>query len=243
MILVYLFVSILLVLVIRYVQKKPPSLLYNPTDSARIGWYKVVRTEDYKVGDIVAAYLPKDAGFLAAERGYLPSDLPVIKTVAAIAGDEFCVSEAQLTFEDGSSVPILPFDGQGRALPAMSEGCVVICEGHVLLISDQTDRSFDSRYFGAIRTDRILGLANFLGKFPWSDASECSDMGGARGVGAQGKIKAASALGALLPCLHINFQGAEKLGFAPILGISPIVSECLHSTKSRAVSPGHPSHL
>ncbi len=243
MILVYLSVSILLILVTRHVQKQPPSLLYNPTDSARVGWYKIVKTEHYKIGDIVAAYLPKDAGFLAAERGYLPSGLPVIKTVAAIAGDEFCISEAQLTFEDGSSLPILPFDDQGRALPTMSEGCVVISEGHILVISDETDRSFDSRYFGAVGTSKVLGLAKYLGRFPWSNMSEYSDMGGARGVGAQGKIKAASALSPLLPCLHINFQGAEKLGFAPILGISPIISECLHSAKSRIVSPGYPSHL
>ena len=45
-----------------------PSFYYNGSESADIGWYKIVPSEDYATDDIVVAILPEDARILADER-------------------------------------------------------------------------------------------------------------------------------------------------------------------------------
>ena len=57
-----------------------PVLFYNPSYSAKIGWYKLRVDEPIVTGSQVAAYAPDWARKLADERGYLPYDYPLIKT-------------------------------------------------------------------------------------------------------------------------------------------------------------------
>ena len=61
-----------------------PFLFYNPSASAPIGWYRILPERPVARGDLVAARLPEAAGILASARGYLPGDIPVIKTVWAL---------------------------------------------------------------------------------------------------------------------------------------------------------------
>ena len=203
---------------------RQPELLYNPSPSAPIGWYRLIQTDTYSVGDLVAAYLPEEAETLASERGYLPLGLPIIKTIAAIEGDRYCIRESRLEIDGNLNVTMHPLDSQGRAMPVMPERCEVIEDGYVLLISERINRSFDSRYFGQIPVDSILGRVAYLGNDAEIVSSEFSGLGGARGLGAQGKIKAHSANRPLRPCLHINFYSA--ISMEPALGFSyfPIFS-------------------
>jgi type IV secretory pathway protease TraF len=56
-----------------------PRLIYNPSDSVAIGWYRVdpqghgidSLPHSVSVGSIVLSTLPPDAAALAAQRGYL----------------------------------------------------------------------------------------------------------------------------------------------------------------------------
>jgi len=70
----------------------PPSpvLFYNPSYSAKVGWYRLKPNEPVLLGSQVAAYAPEWARRFADERGYLPYDYPLIKTVWAVHGDEVC---------------------------------------------------------------------------------------------------------------------------------------------------------
>jgi len=68
---------------------------------------------------------------------------------------------------------------------------------------------------------------------------ECSDMGGARGLGADGKIKAASAKWPLLPCLHITFWGAVNFELAPKFSDFLYDSMYLGGAKSCQIPPRH----
>jgi len=65
-----------------------PRLLYNPSQSAAVGWYRVQPNLPIERGLQVAAYAPQWARRLADERGYLPYDYPLIKTVWAVEGEE-----------------------------------------------------------------------------------------------------------------------------------------------------------
>ena len=232
-------VMALLVLCISNYLRDTPSFYYNGSQSADIGWYKIAPSKAYSSDDIVVAILPDDARTLADERGYLPRDYPVIKTIGGVAGDRYCVTDTQLQIENGPDLQIFPFDSQGREMPVLQAGCVDIRDGHVLLISERIDRSFDSRYFGEVAVDQIIGEVRYIGMFDGSPALRISDMGGARGLGADGKIKEASAFGPLLPCLHINFQGARNFCLAPIFSHSSMLSTILGSANSLFVPKGH----
>ncbi|MCF6221822.1 MAG: hypothetical protein L3J65_11985 [Robiginitomaculum sp.] len=60
-----------------------PVLLYNPSASAPVGWYRLRTKSPLKIGDQVAAYAPDWARKLADDRQYLPYDYPIIKTIWA----------------------------------------------------------------------------------------------------------------------------------------------------------------
>src|SRR3546814_17227755 len=70
-----------------------PRLIYNPSDSVAVGWYRVDplgRKPDslprpLSVGSIVLTTMPADAAALAAQRGYLPAPVPLLTRVGAIA--------------------------------------------------------------------------------------------------------------------------------------------------------------
>jgi len=73
-----------------------PVLFYNPSYSAPVGWYKLRVNEPIVTGAQVAAYAPEWARIMADERGYLPYDYPLIKTVWAVYGDEVCYNNGSL---------------------------------------------------------------------------------------------------------------------------------------------------
>jgi conjugative transfer signal peptidase TraF len=138
-----------------------PFLLLNPTDSAVRGLYLLVPADTVARGEEVAARLPEEAAELAAERGYLPLGLPVIKTVWAIAGDHVCAEEGHVSAPDRPDLTALPRDRSGRELPLWS-GCRTLNSGEVFLASDEVSTSFDSRYFGPVGTESVLGQVVLL---------------------------------------------------------------------------------
>lgn len=190
--------------------KHDPRLLYNPSPSAPIGWYKITPSDDYNVGDRVAVWLPESAEKLAVERGYLPKDIPIIKTIKAGPGDRYCIENQTLTLAQNQRYAILSFDSQGRELPVVGGGCRSLEAQEFLVLSDRVRTSFDSRYFGAVTESDIIGVADFLGESEVYSSWNIPEEGGARGPGAQGKIKGDGTNPHLSLCLHINFYGPKK---------------------------------
>ncbi|EOF4694291.1 S26 family signal peptidase, partial [Pseudomonas aeruginosa] len=81
-----------------------PRLIYNPSDSVPVGWYRVDPLPlPFSVDSIVLTTLPPDAAALAAQRGYLPARVPLLKRVGASAPQHVCVFDA-LVWIDG--VPV-----------------------------------------------------------------------------------------------------------------------------------------
>ncbi len=138
-----------------------PLFLWNATDSAPRGLYLIAPAGRLSPGDLVAARLPPEAARLAAERGYLPAGLPVIKTVWAVGGDPVCAVDGRLSALDRPDLIALETDSAGRSLPAWT-GCRVLHPGEILLASDLVQDSFDGRYFGPVSTARVLGRARLL---------------------------------------------------------------------------------
>ncbi|WP_206078923.1 S26 family signal peptidase [Allomesorhizobium camelthorni] len=67
-----------------------PRLVWNGSQSAPLGLYRVDPDAAISRGDLVLARAPRHIRQLAAERGYLPANVPLVKRVAALDGDTVC---------------------------------------------------------------------------------------------------------------------------------------------------------
>ena len=75
---------------LQIISPSTPRIIYNPSPSAPVGWYRLNVDTIPETGDLVAAFVPISAADLVVERHYLPPDIPIIKTVWAITGVEIC---------------------------------------------------------------------------------------------------------------------------------------------------------
>jgi conjugative transfer signal peptidase TraF len=133
-----------------------PRLIYNGSPSAPLGFYRVLSAEPVRRGDLVLARLPGPAALLAAERGYVPPAVPVLKRIAALASDVVCAELGVVVISNRVVAHALPTDAAGRALPAWHE-CRRLGPDEVFLLTEGMASSFDGRYFGPIRTTAIVG--------------------------------------------------------------------------------------
>ncbi|RZV36087.1 MAG: S26 family signal peptidase [Acidimicrobiales bacterium] len=144
-----------------------PKLLYNPSESAPIGFYKIRKNSNYQRGDFVAAYAPDWARELAETRGYLPKDYPLIKMIWAVEGDQVCADNRQVSGPNGSDIARLLQDRLGRDMPTF-DGCITLGKGEYFLVSIDEEYGktygFDSRYFGVVKDEQILGHVQYLGE-------------------------------------------------------------------------------
>ncbi len=139
-------------------------IVFNPTASVAPGWYRIDVSHDARalqVGAIVLARLPRTAAVLAAQRGYLPDGVPVLKRVGAVAPQRVCVSEQRVAVEEAQVAVVLAHDGAGRPLPSWPH-CRRLLPGELFLLGDAHPASFDSRYFGPVNADAVLGIARPL---------------------------------------------------------------------------------
>ena len=145
---------------------KPPfQLVFNPTDSAPRGWYLIAPAARFRVGDYVVAQIPNEAAVLAAARGYLPLTVPLLKQVRAAMGTRVCVCGA-VVYVDGVAVAsTLDADSKGRTLTGWHE-CRALTRDELFLLNASNKASFDSRYFGPVRTTGVRGRATPL--WTWS---------------------------------------------------------------------------
>jgi conjugative transfer signal peptidase TraF len=88
--------------------------------------------------------------------------MPLLKPVAAVAGDTACLSDAGLWVEAVGYGPAYRV-AQGHSLPVW-RGCLVVPPGEVFLASP-APRSLDSRYFGTIPVAALTARAVPL--FTW----------------------------------------------------------------------------
>nr|WP_294814720.1 S26 family signal peptidase [uncultured Sphingomonas sp.] len=149
-----------LALVATIVSPPAPRLLWNASASAPIGLYRVSPGAPAVVGDMVVARVPLGWRRFAAERRYLPANVPLVKRVAAAVGSQVC-AVGDVIYVDGREVARRRrSDGEGRPMPWWS-GCVRLSGQQRLLLMDAPD-SFDGRYFGVTEGNDIVGRAVLL---------------------------------------------------------------------------------
>lgn len=137
-----------------------PRLVWNASASAPIGLYSVSPGELAEPGDMVIARVPEPWRRLAATRRYLPMNVPLVKRVAAAAGDEVCALGQEIFVNGRWITGRLIADGAARPMPLRS-GCVRLRGRQLFLLMD-APASFDGRYFGVTEGRDIIGKARLL---------------------------------------------------------------------------------
>ena len=140
-------------------------LRINLTPSEPLGLWRIEQMyRDIALGDRVFICPPSTARFAEAfERGYIRRGLcpngyaPLIKTVAALAGQRIEIGASVVI--DGVPLEnsiVHQSDGEGRAIEPFTGG--IVPSGFVFLHSSFAS-SYDSRYFGPVPLEGLLGLA------------------------------------------------------------------------------------
>nr|WP_047166851.1 S26 family signal peptidase [Sphingomonas sp. Y57] len=137
-----------------------PRLVWNASASAPIGLYSVSPGALAEPGDMVIARVPEPWRRLAATRRYLPMNVPLVKRVAAAAGDEVCALGQEIFVNGRWIAERLVLDGAGRPMPMWS-ACVRLRGRQLFLLMD-APASFDGRYFGITEGGDIIGKARLL---------------------------------------------------------------------------------
>jgi conjugative transfer signal peptidase TraF len=140
-------------------------LRVNHTESFPRGVYQRISKAPER-GDLVLVDPPDAPRFrMALERGYLSPGIlrpfePMLKRLVAVEGDVVTIDDSGVIVNGRrleNSKP-MPVDGDDRPLPVLRLHDHRLSPGEVLLMSDYSPISFDSRYFGPIPRARIRSV-------------------------------------------------------------------------------------
>ena len=76
-------------------------------------------------------------------------------------GDEVCFNNQSVSVPKRPDIHVLRQDVLGRDMPQKS-GCIVLKPGEYMLLSPDVQSGFDSRYFGPVIAENILGAVQYL---------------------------------------------------------------------------------
>jgi len=133
-----------------------PWVLVNTSPSEPIGVY-VLSGRPPGPGRIIA-FKPPPAAY-----PYVADALPerarssILKTVLAGAGDLVCAERRRLVVNGRDWAAVADVDRRGRLLPQW-RGCRRLVAGEYFVFSARIPNSFDSRYYGPVRPDDVIGV-------------------------------------------------------------------------------------
>ena len=133
-----------------------PVLVWNASASAPVGFYRIKQYEALEIGDYVLVRPDETLAKLIAERGYLPENIPLLKRVAAVPGDEICRKSEAIFINETLVAEARIFDSSGRKLPSWN-GCFRLRSGELFLLNDH-EKSLDGRYFGSTNAEDVIGV-------------------------------------------------------------------------------------
>ena len=143
------------------VAELPTRLVWNASASVPVGLYAVRTAESIRTSVLVLARPPERIATYMDERRYVPSGVPLLKRVEALASDTVCRRGDIVTVNGEPRAVALAADRFGRPLPIWS-GCRRLQDGQVFLLNRDAPESFDGRYFGVLPASTIIGRATPL---------------------------------------------------------------------------------
>jgi conjugative transfer signal peptidase TraF len=113
------------------------------------------------VTELVVIRPPEPLASFLADRGYLPTGVPLLKRVLALPGQTVCRADRTIIVDGFAMGEALERDRRGRTLPSW-RGCRAVPAGEVFLMNRQSEDSLDGRYFGSLPAAAIVGQAQPL---------------------------------------------------------------------------------
>lgn len=138
-----------------------PRVIWNASASAPIGLYRIQPNRDPSIGALVAVTPPERLAHWLSARGYLPEGVPLLKHVAAKAGQRVCRTGDVVSVDARRVASARARDGQGRPLPVW-RGCRTLEPGQIFLLNPSVPDSLDGRYFGPLPASAVIGRATPL---------------------------------------------------------------------------------
>jgi conjugative transfer signal peptidase TraF len=136
----------------------PPSYIWNASQSAPIGLYRLQPAEHLRVTELVAIQPPEPLASFLDLNGYLPLGVPMLKRVLALPGQTVCRTGLTISVDSIEMGHARDRDARDRPLPVW-KGCRVVESGQVFVMNWQSEDSLDGRYFALIPASAIIGQA------------------------------------------------------------------------------------
>jgi conjugative transfer signal peptidase TraF len=133
-----------------------PLLIWNASNSVPIGLYWM-RQHQPAIGEIAVIAPPDWVRLYASSRNYLPSDVWLLKPVAATSSSVVCRFGTHIFVNGKHPARAKSFDNQKRVLPVW-KGCRTLKSDEIFVLAKPRN-SFDSRYFGSINREHVAGTA------------------------------------------------------------------------------------
>lgn len=130
----------------------------NVSGSLPAGLYRAITVVDRRVGDLVVFEVPEKAKAVVYGRKMLPEGWPLIKRIAGLGGDTFCVRDGTLYVNEKYVAPVFECDSHGEPL-AHVDGCHTVGADEFLPVSTYIPHSYDGRYFGSVPLSSIKARA------------------------------------------------------------------------------------
>jgi type IV secretory pathway protease TraF len=133
-----------------------PFIIWNASDSVPIGWYLVSKRQP-DIGEIAVIRPAEWVQIYASSRGYLPKNVWLLKPIYGIHPSIIC-RFGRYIFSDGKHIATAQReDRMHRVLPVW-KGCHKLKSDEFFVLA-KPKNSFDSRYFGPVKRDLIIGIA------------------------------------------------------------------------------------
>jgi type IV secretory pathway protease TraF len=134
--------------------RRSPFLIWNASLSVPIGIYWIEQTRP-QVGDLALVRLTGPIAALVGRRANLQRSAYLLKPVSAVAGDRVCRFSTHVFVRRRLAALARFSDTAERPMPIW-HGCRTLRDGEYFLLADHL-ASFDSRYFGPLRTQQLVG--------------------------------------------------------------------------------------
>lgn len=146
----FLFLTIFLVIACLTIGQVGQIFFINRTSSMPKGIYAKTTSHNLKSGDIIVLIIDQFKNNL-------------IKYIAGISGSEFCFDENRDLWIDGISTAQDNTQKYPQDPPTQST-CQTLKHDELLVLGEHPD-SYDSRYFGLIKTSQVIAKVKLLWSF------------------------------------------------------------------------------
>ena len=133
-----------------------PFLVYNPSPSEPIGLYRLT-TAAPAAGRLVAFRVPPPGRAYAKQHLEYVMRGAILKEIAAGPGSIICERDGRV-FIDGQHRGLVHASDRNEVPLPHWDGCHRLAAGELFAFSNRIPNSFDSRYYGPVRADDVIGV-------------------------------------------------------------------------------------